>query len=374
MLSAGTAALLLVIGCSQPSEPRSTGASPSAKSPAPTAVPSAVSSTISAYLANIYSPAIARIRAVVVTVNGVPVVRSRRGDPQAKSYDVHSVTKSVTGTLVGIALHEGKLRSLDQTLATLLPDHRARMDGAVAGITLRQLLTMTSGLAGDPATGEAPVWTSTADWVAEILDAGVVTTPGTSFSYSSAGSHLLAAVLTHATGMSLLDYARPRLFDPLGIDTTGAAQPRFSDKDLIAQYDAATFAWPKDPTGIQCGAATLKMAPDDMEKIGRLYLQNGRWNGHQLVPTTWVAQATSEQVKTQGSLTVAEAYGYHWWVTTERRHHAYLAAGFGGQLIEVVPDVRLVVVTVTDADPNTNPRWEHLRGMVSDAILPAVGG
>lgn len=212
------------------------------------------------------------------------------------------------------------------------------------------------------------------DWVSTILRAGVTARPGSSFAYSSAGSHLLAAILTHATGGSLLDYARPRLFDPLGIDTRHAAEPRFSDKDLIARYDASVFAWPKDPTGVQCGAATLKMSPNDLEKVGRLYLQRGRWNGRQLVPGTWVDQATSTQVRTTGTLAIAESYGYQWWVTTERSHHAYLAAGFGGQLVEVVPDVRLVVVTASEADPDSNPRWEHLRGMVRDAILPAVGG
>ena len=359
-----TVVLIGLSSCS-PSDPQR--AAPSA------ATPAELGAKIDRYISNIYSPAASRVRAVVVTVDGrVRAAVYRHGSP-TQTYDVHSITKSVIGTLVGLALDEGRLRSLDDTLANMLPDRAAQMSTTVGRITLRQLLTMTSGLPADPPNGADLPFMASRDWVGTILRTGVTSEPGSGFAYSSAGSHLLAAVLTHATGMSVLDYARPRLFDPLGIDTRNAAEPHFSDADIDTKYDQAEFAWPKDPTGIQTGFAALKLKPTDMEKLGRLYLQQGRWNGREVVPRSWIQLATTAHSAPPGAPgTGAESYGYQWWVTQELGHPAYLAAGFGGQLIEVVPDVHLVVAVATQADPNTNLKWDQLRGLIRDIVLPAA--
>jgi CubicO group peptidase (beta-lactamase class C family) len=248
------------------------------------------------------------------------------------------------------------------------------MSSRIAGITLRQLLTMTAGLPADPANGDLPNSLSGPDWVGNVLRGGTAARPGSAFAYSSGGSHLLSAVLTRAVGMSVLDYARPRLFQPLGIDTRNAFEPRTLNDKVFAQYDKADFAWPKDPTGIQFGFGALKMAPRDLAKLGQLYLDGGRWNGRQVVPASWVKEATSTQVATHGpGFAFSEGYGYQWWVTKERGHNAYAAVGFGGQLVEVIPDMKLVLVTAAETG-DTNLRWEQLRGMVVDAVLPAVGG
>jgi CubicO group peptidase (beta-lactamase class C family) len=368
--------LVLVGGCAGTSATPD-GASVHARVSSPPSTPAdahKVTAATETYLFNIYSPAIANIRAVLVTVGRRPLVQLYRASTPTQTHDVHSVTKSVVGTLIGIALSENKLHSLDDTLATLLPEHRKEMGTAVAGITLRQLLTMTAGLPADPANGDPPDALSGPDWVAKTLRNGTVARPGSAFAYSSAGSHLLAAVLTHAVGMSVLDYARPRLFEPLGVNTRNAFEPRTLDEEASAQYDKADFAWPKDPTGIQFGFGALKMAPRDLAKLGQLYLDGGRWDGRQIVPANWVNEATSTQVRTQGpGFTFSEGYGYQWWVTKERGHHAYAAIGFGGQMVEVVPDMRLVLVTAAETGDN-NLRWEQLRGMVADAVLPAAGG
>lgn len=380
LITAARCALVLVMvmvgGCAGTSAAPD-GASQHARVSSPAPAPAdagKVTAATETYLANIYSPAIANIRAVLVTVDRRPLVQLYRGSTPTQTHDVHSVTKSVMGTLVGIALFENELHSLDDTLATLLPQHRKQMGTAVAGITLRQLLTMTSGLPADPANGDPPDSLSGPDWVAKTLRNGTVAPPGTAFAYSSAGSHLLSAVLTHAVGMSVLDYARPRLFEPLGVDTRNAFEPRTLDEKVFAQYDKADFAWPKDPTGIQFGFGALKMAPRDLAKLGQLYLDGGRWDGRQVVPANWVKEATSTQVRAQGSgFAFSEGYGYQWWVTKERGHPAYAAVGFGGQLVEVIPDMRLLLVTAAETGDNTL-RWEQLRGMVADAVLPAVGG
>ena len=240
---------------------------------------------------------------------------------------------------------------------------------------MRQLLTMTAGLPPDLPNGDPPASLSGPDWVANILRTGTVAPPGKTFAYSSAGSHLLSAILTHAVGTSMLDYARPRLFEPLSIDTRNAFQPRTQDEATIAAYDKASFAWPKDPSGIQLGFAFLKMAPRDLAKLGQLYLDGGRWNSRQVAPGAWVKESTTAQVTTQGTTGFAfsQSYGYQWWVTKERGHDAYAAVGLGGRLVEVVPDLRLVVVIAAEAGEN-NLGWGLLRGMVADAVLPAVGG
>ncbi|WP_406831291.1 serine hydrolase [Pedococcus sp. KACC 23699] len=382
LMSGGTAALaalLLVGGCSGTATPTPSDRAPTRPASSfpgrpVTPDPDKITSATRTYLTNIYSPAISNVRAVLVTVDHRALVQLYRSSTPARAHDVHSVTKSVIATLVGIALSEGRLHSLDDTLATLLPQHAAEMNSTVRAITLRQLLTMTAGLPPDQANGNAPASMSGADWVGNILRTGTVAPPGRSFAYSSAGSHLLSAILTRATGMSALDYARSRLFGPLGIDSRHAVEPRTEDKGAIAAYDKADFAWPKDPRGIQLGFAALKMSPRDMAKLGQLYLDGGRWNGRQVVPAQWVKASTTAQVGTRGDrAALAESYGYQWWVTQERGHHAFAAFGFGGQVVEVVPDLRLVVVVATEAiEPNL--RWEHVRGMIADAIVPAVGG
>lgn len=376
LVIAVVAVLLLAAGCSVDGPPAGVGPATGRSASAPTQADAArVTAATDTYLARIYSPAISDIRAVLATVAGAPVVRRYRRATPVSTYDVHSVTKSVVATVVGIALSEGRLHSVDDTLATLLPQHADDMGPGVSGITLRQLLTMTAGLPADPPDGKPDPALSGPDWVASVLRRGVVARPGSTFAYASGGSHLLAAILTRAVGTSVLDYARPRLFDPLGIDTRDAVEPRLDvDKDAESRYDRAGFAWPKDPTGIQVGFGTLKMAPSDLSRLGQLYLDGGRRDGRQVVPANWVAQATTAQVATGGrGFAFSEGYGYQWWVTRERGRAAYAAVGFGGQLVEVVPDLRLVVTVATEVSGFTL-RWEHLRGLVSDAILPAVGG
>ena len=165
-----------------------------------------------------------RIRAILVKANGRTVFERYYRSTATESHNVASVTKSVMSTLVGIAVGEGKLR-LDQPLAQLLPPYAATMTPAVAHATLRQVLTMTAGLAG-PFNADDLGFATAPDWVRAILT-HPARPPGGSFGYSSGGSHLLSAILVTATGQSVLDYARVKLFDPLGIPTRPALQPLF---------------------------------------------------------------------------------------------------------------------------------------------------
>ncbi|MFN8029077.1 MAG: serine hydrolase [Dermatophilaceae bacterium] len=311
------------------------------------------------------------LRSVLIDVCGVRVHEQYQATTAEEAQSVASVTKTFVGTLVGIALADGSLSSMDQTLAELLPQHRSVMSSQVATITLRQLLTMTAGLDADLNGSPSGVSASSDHLVDDILKEGVVNHPGR-FAYSSASSHLLSAILQQATGRSTLDYARAKLFGPLGIDTTDAAEPVMVDANLPA-YQKARFAWPVDQQGVNYGGGLLKIRPQDMARLGQVYLDNGRWNGQQVVPESWVRAATKGQVPASEGFG-GEQYGYQWWVTTAGGHPAYAAVGIGGQLLEVVPDRSLVVVFTTQDDPSgpgpVSPSAYQV--IVSASIVPAL--
>ena len=311
------------------------------------------------------------LRAVLVLVGGRPLVERYYDSSAEATSNVASVTKSVMSILVGVALDEGVLGGVDQTLSELLPEHAAIMAPDVAGVTLEQVLTMTAGLPEDPRAPATTPHYLTEDWVAAILSGGLEQPPGEGFAYASAGSHLLSAILVEATGRSVLDYARDKLFNPLGISTDPAAEPLAVEENLPV-YEAASFAWPVDPQGVHLGDALLKITAPDMAKIGQLMLAGGRWDEKQIVPAQWVTESTRAQVPTEGGFG-ADDYGYQWWVTTADGHDAFAAAGFGGQLIEIVPDLDLVVVvSCTIPDGNVRLDASSFRGLVNAVVAPAI--
>ena len=170
-----------------------------------------------------------------------------------------------------------------------------------------------------------------------------VSPPGGPFLYSNGTSHLLAAILEEATGTSALEFARSRLFGPLGIDTRPAMRGIVTPTENLAAHEKAGFAWPVDPQGVSTGWWGIKLQPRDMVKLGQLFLADGRWEGQQVVPADWVDQrppnrSTSTTIRVR--LPVVDGH--------RRRTVAFQAMGYGGQLIEVVPDRHLVVVTTTE--------------------------
>jgi CubicO group peptidase (beta-lactamase class C family) len=323
------------------------------------------------YFANDLTDAFRNRQALLVSVDGRIVLERYWHSTAATSGNIESVGKTILSTLVGIALDEGKLRSLDQTVGELLPAYRTVMSRPVAAITLRQLLTMTSGLPPDEAFYPA-VFTSKGDWVREILQRGQ-TGPAGTFQYSSAGSHLLSAILSHATGRSTLDYAREKLFDPLGIGTRPATEVAAVPGNLD-DFRRAQFAWPTDPQGRYIGGGGQKLTARDMARFGQLWLQNGRWKDRQLVPAAWIQAARTDTVPV--TIPPAEGYGYHVWLGTANGHQALFAHGYAGQLIEIVPDLGLVVAVLSrhnpggPAEPGTADR-EYI-GLVSAIIAPLI--
>ena len=282
------------------------------------------------------------LRAVLVNLCGVPLVERYVGSQPDDHHNVASVTPSVVSVLAGIAIHDGLIRSVDQTVGELLPE---AAPPAVAGLTLRQLLTMTAGLEVDR-DDQPSSWEISPAEVPAILGSGSRQTPGY-FGYSGASAHLVAAIVARAAGRPLLEYAREKLFDPLRIGTTPAEQPVVDRGGVPPAYDDAGFAWPVDHQGVNRGDGWLRLTPSDLLRIGQLYLDNGRAAGRQVVPADWVRDSTRQQVRTNAG-PYGEGYGFLWWVTTAAGAPAYTAAGFGGQLVEVVPARHLVAVFVTE--------------------------
>lgn len=328
------------------------------------------------------------VRAVLVNHRGEPVLQRYTGATSEDHFDSHSVTKSVVSALVGIAIEQGHIDGVDQTLAELLPAYAPDMTPVVAEITLRQLLTHTAGFTNTWAGAPGPPFWESENYVRNILtNFAPAEAPDGEFRYSDPGTHLLSAILVQATGQTVLDYARANLFDPLGIRAEpaweappGGPPPATSLDEFFDSYYASDFAWPIDPQGHQSGWGLLKIRPEDLARIGQLYLDAGRWDGDQVIPASWVDQSTTEQTDTahlsDTSGYPADAYGYLWWITEVDDDPAYFAWGYGGQLIAVIPDRDLVVVLTTDFDERDDaaaaiaPAPLTALNMVTTAIAP----
>jgi CubicO group peptidase (beta-lactamase class C family) len=267
--------------------------------------------------------------------DGRPVLeRYYHGSDASQPYVLHSITKSVVSALVGIALEEGLLRSLDQRLPELLGPLPSRIDPRVRTITLRQLLTMTAGWGGEAVSGDHVV--------RAVLRRPLARAPGSGWQYDSGSSHLVSAILTRATGRDTASYAQEKLFHPLGI------QP---------------YQWSADPQGISSGSSGLVLRPRELALFGELFRSGGRWGERQLVPEAWVRESTSAHVRTDDP---DVGYGYLWW--TGDATHTYAALGYGGQAVVVAPRERAVVAVTADAEnPPDTARLVEL-------ILPALRG
>ncbi len=371
------AALLVACSKSQPTSAPSRSSTTAVPSPSSTGadpLAAAIAEVMNSYTTT------GNVRAIIVDVNGRPRFERYYSSSAAESRSIFSVTKSVTSTLVGIAISEGRLR-LDEPLSQMLPRYAAEMKPSVARVTLRQLLTHTAGFTDTFDLTDDKMLTSP-DWVRYIL-AHQDYAPGAEFHYSDHGAHLLAPILVQATGESVLTYARAKLFDPLGIVTRPSAEPYFDPQAVPPAYEKARFAWPIDPQGFHMTEALIKVRPQDMATFGQLFLQNGQRNGRQVVPTAWVRQATAAQAgkafpaygsSAPGSAWNPTNYGYFWWVEPTTGVPAYYAWGYGGQLIEVVPSLHLVIVVSSYVDatkPAPVVSLDEVQHLV-DAIVPII--
>jgi len=257
---------------------------------------------------------------LVVARHGTLVVEAFARGPsdRERKRNIQSATKSVTSVLFGMLRDRGYFADLDQPLHELLtgdfpPDARKR------SITLRHLLTMTSGIAFDNDHFAVELLVDRpADPVAHILAKPMYATPGDSFYYRDADPHLLSAVVTRVTDETLEEIARRELFEPLGI---------------------TDVHWEADAAGNTMGAIGLFLRPRDRAKLGELMLRRGSWQGRRIVSETWIEVSTSPQVMGHDP---EAPYGFYWWIVPEL--DAFTAIGHGGNYIFVAPGKDMVVV------------------------------
>jgi CubicO group peptidase (beta-lactamase class C family) len=272
--------------------------------------------------------------------------RYYHGSAKNQSNNVHSASKSIWGAAIGIAIDQGRIPGADATIASTLPSrYVAVMDSETRTVTVRDLLTMTSGSRWDEDTTETEIQ-QTPDWVAATLQLPRAASPGTLFNYSTGSSHLSSAVLSSATR------------------TTGC---EFIHENLLAPMDIVAEHWGRDPQGYFSGGYNFSATPRELAKFGLLYLHNGRWNGRQLVPAAWVAASMTNQVDAGAPY----SYGYDFWLRDIAGHHVAMAWGFGGQMIYIIKDLDLVVVMTTNTREFAQDSFDGL-SVIEDDVLPAA--
>ena len=277
----------------------------------------------------------------------IPHLKDTRLNQRGTAWNSRSVAKCVLSALTGIALEKGIIKSLDSKLGECLP----AVPPDKIDITLRQLLTMTSGMPFTDKIPEMPRWLRSRNWVEHLLSLPLVCHPGERFAYSTGNSHLLAAVLHQSLEGGLYQFAQKELFAPLGIKKP---------------------YWERDPQGIPFGGANLFLTIQEMTRLGYLILQEGFWKGQRVIPRPWVIESTTPKVHAKDQF----EYGYAWWIRYFKLQKTTVpikvvcACGWSGQRIYIIPQMESVVAVTSRANLWANT--ENLDATFGDKMLPAI--
>jgi CubicO group peptidase (beta-lactamase class C family) len=268
-----------------------------------------------------------------------------KGDPHV----LFSLSKSFTSTAVGMAVAEKKLTIDDSVLAAFPEDAPPEPSDALKAMRVRDLLAMSAG--HHTVDLDKFSFTSPERLTKAFLALPVAHKPGTSFLYNTPATYMLSAMVQKAAGQTVLDYLRPRLFEPLGIERP---------------------TWEASPQGISLGGYGLSVRTEDIARFGQLYLQKGVWQGKSLVPAEWIEAATARQVS-NGSNPASDweqGYGYQFW---RCRHGYYRGDGAFGQFCVVLPDQDTVVAITSgtrDLQGVLNLVWDHILPGLKKGPLP----
>jgi CubicO group peptidase (beta-lactamase class C family) len=242
---------------------------------------------------------------------------------------LYSVSKSFTSTAVGLAISEGHF-GLDDTVVSFFPDEAPeQVSPYLAAMKVRHLLSMATG--HDEKTVDLPIPGHGEYLVRNFLAFPIADPPGSRFVYNTPASYMLSAIVQKATGLNLVDYLEPRLFEPLGI-----ARP----------------IWQSDGHGVAMGGFGLWLRTEDIARFGQLYLQGGVWGGRQVIPAEWVNTATTFKIDTGPNLNPnadwLQGYCYQFW---RGQHDSFRGDGAFGQFCLVVPDQDLVLAMTAGIEP-----------------------
>ncbi len=270
---------------------------------------------------------------------------------------LYSLSKSFTSTAVGFAVTEGRF-DVDAPVSSFFPDELpATVNDKLANLRVKHLLTMSVGHAKD----STPIITREQDWVKSFLSLPIANEPGSVFLYNSGASYMLSAIVQKVSGQKVIDYLRPRLFEPLDIDG---------------------MTWETCPRGINTGGWGLSVQTDALAKFGQFYLQNGLWNGRQILPQAWIEKATTFKIqqpagqggdleKMKQTSDWHQGYCYQFW---RCRHNGFRGDGAFGQYTIVLPDQDAVIAITSETGDMLGELslvWEHLLPAMNDNALPA---
>ncbi len=257
------------------------------------------------------------------------------GNVDRQRHILHSTSKSVTSALVGIAIDQGFIASTQVSFYELFdyPSYD-NWDDRKAEMTLEDALTMRLGLEWDewslpysnPDNDLVALNTSHFDWAKALLDLPMAEDPGTSFTYNTAATNAIGQAVQNATGMPLAEFANTHLFLPMQITNA---------------------EWATTPTNLPVGGSGLYLRTRDLAKFGQLYLDNGSWQGQQLISADWIADSVVRRVDVSSWATFSEGYGFQWWLDDLNYKgqlvDTWVTSGYGGQYTFVIPSLDLVV-------------------------------
>ena len=296
----------------------------------------------------------------ILAVRGGKLIAERyfNGQGPENANYIASASKSVLSALIGIALDRGDIPGLGKRMMDYFPEYRfAVSDPVKYTITLRHLLTMRSGLPMDSNDKHWQAWWASPDWMRFCVTLPLAGPPGEKFRYSTSGTHILSGILTKATGMKALEYARLHLCAPLGISIP---------------------YWPEDPLGYNRGGWDIHMTPRDMARFGYLYLKKGDVDGVRILSEKWITDSLTDYCDTWdwGAFN-AGRYGYLWWKCEVLGYTVWFAHGHGGQCVFLLPEIDMILITTADAANSFAVGWnnamEGLNLVTHYLISPILG-
>jgi CubicO group peptidase (beta-lactamase class C family) len=299
------------------------------------------------------------LHSLLIVRHGFLVVEEyRTGSRPDISQNIASVNKSFLSALIGIAIAQGAIPSIDQKMMNYFPEYSTtEVDAQAYDVTLEHLLTMTSGFYWPEIEPIAPAYIVDALYSGKpqdtLIRSPIVAAPGTTFNYCTACTHVLSIIIQDSTGVPAQDFAQKFLMDPLGI----------SPDD---------WSWSRTAFGYNTGGWEFDLTPRDMAKFGYLYLNNGNWEGEQIIPEEWVRESRQTHISLGDSNTPPYqhyGYGYLWLTTNLGGHPAYYALGHGGQYIYILPTMDMVVVVTQETDLH---RWGDPYEIIKNYFAAAV--
>ncbi len=275
----------------------------------------------------------------------------RDGVTRNTTVNIKSASKSIMSALIGIAIREGYIDSVDDPVSRYLPGYFQDLEESRKHeITIHHLLTMSSGLASTSFRNYG-AWVASSDWVGYVVRGELQREPGVRMRYSTGDTHLLSAVLTEASGVSTRRFAEQYLFGPMNVRIGG---------------------WDRDPSGYYFGGNNMAVSSSGLLEFGKLYLNNGTIGERRLIPAEWVETSLSSYFENTSYNYRDHDYGYLWWRNTFAGHDTWFAWGYGGQYLFVIPERNAVAVFTGNPDSRAAGRNNRIYDVMEHAVIPAL--